>query len=37
MMINQTRKQGGRVIAVGTTSVRTLELAGQECTSRETW
>jgi S-adenosylmethionine:tRNA ribosyltransferase-isomerase len=31
--INQTRKQGGRVIAVGTTSVRTLETAAQETMS----
>jgi len=28
-LINQTRQNGGRVIAVGTTSVRTLESAGQ--------
>ena len=29
-LINQTRKQGGRVIAVGTTSCRTLESAASE-------
>ena len=28
-MINQTKQMGGRVVAVGTTSVRTLESAGQ--------
>lgn len=28
-LINKTRQEGGRVIAVGTTSVRTLESAGQ--------
>lgn len=28
-MINETKRNGGRVIAVGTTSVRTLESAGQ--------
>nr|WP_320145796.1 tRNA preQ1(34) S-adenosylmethionine ribosyltransferase-isomerase QueA [uncultured Anaeromusa sp.] len=28
-LINETRRQGGRVIAVGTTAVRTLETAGQ--------
>src|SRR5208337_1539952 len=28
-LINQTKQSGGRVIAVGTTSVRTLESAGQ--------
>ena len=28
-LINQTRQTGGRVVAVGTTSVRTLESAGQ--------
>lgn len=31
-LVNQTRKQGGRVIAVGTTSVRSLESAGQAAT-----
>ncbi len=29
-LINQTKQSGGRVIAVGTTSVRTLETAGRE-------
>ncbi len=29
-LINQTKRAGGRVIAVGTTSVRTLETAGQQ-------
>jgi len=29
-LVNSTRKQGGRVIAVGTTSVRTLESAADE-------
>lgn len=29
-LINETKQNGGRVIAVGTTSVRTLESAGQE-------
>lgn len=29
-LINQTKKQGGRVIAVGTTSCRTLESAADE-------
>ena len=28
-LVNETRRQGGRVIAVGTTAVRTLETAGQ--------
>ena len=28
-LINQTKELGGRVIAVGTTSVRTLEISGQ--------
>jgi S-adenosylmethionine:tRNA ribosyltransferase-isomerase len=28
-LVNETRRTGGRVIAVGTTSVRTLESAGQ--------
>lgn len=32
--INQTRSTGGRIIAVGTTSVRTLESAGQETVDR---
>ncbi len=31
--INQTKRNGGRVIAVGTTSVRTLESAGQSSSS----
>ncbi len=30
-LINQTKKNGGRVIAVGTTSCRTLESAAQRC------
>jgi len=34
-LINQTKKTGGRVIAVGTTSVRTLETAAQAITSDE--
>lgn len=29
-MINETRKQGGRIVAVGTTSTRTLETAADE-------
>lgn len=28
--LNQTKKQGGKIIAVGTTSIRTLETIGQE-------
>jgi S-adenosylmethionine:tRNA ribosyltransferase-isomerase len=31
-LINETKRLGGRVIAVGTTSVRTLESAGQQTT-----
>ncbi len=34
-IINQTRKRGGRVIAVGTTVVRTLETAAQLATPEE--
>lgn len=34
--INKTRQQGGRIIAVGTTSVRTLESAAQSASSPET-
>lgn len=34
--VNQTRRAGGRVIAVGTTSVRTLESAAQRATPGET-
>jgi S-adenosylmethionine:tRNA ribosyltransferase-isomerase len=31
-LLNQTKQEGGRVIAVGTTSVRTLETVGQDST-----
>jgi S-adenosylmethionine:tRNA ribosyltransferase-isomerase len=31
-LINETKQNGGRVIAVGTTSVRTLETVGQQTT-----
>ncbi|HNN13172.1 MAG TPA: tRNA preQ1(34) S-adenosylmethionine ribosyltransferase-isomerase QueA [Anaerolineales bacterium] len=31
-LINETKRNGGRIIAVGTTSVRTLESAGQNAT-----
>jgi S-adenosylmethionine:tRNA ribosyltransferase-isomerase len=34
--INQTRRAGGRVVAVGTTSVRTLESAAQAAPARST-
>ena len=34
--INQTRRAGGRIIAVGTTSVRTLESAAHKAALRET-
>jgi S-adenosylmethionine:tRNA ribosyltransferase-isomerase len=33
--VNETRAKGGRVIAVGTTSVRVLETAGQTATDEE--
>jgi S-adenosylmethionine:tRNA ribosyltransferase-isomerase len=34
-LINQTRQQGGRIIAVGTTSVRTLETAALQAKAGE--
>jgi S-adenosylmethionine:tRNA ribosyltransferase-isomerase len=35
-LINETRRQGGRIIAVGTTSVRTLETAAKEAKNGQT-
>ncbi len=35
--INKTKEAGGRIIAVGTTSVRTLESAAQKIAAGDTW
>ena len=36
-MINTTVKAGGRIVAVGTTSVRTLETGGEYAVKRKNW